>query len=306
MFARLEDLEIFFDVSGSHFGIEGTGLVERPTIIAIHGGLGFDHGYLKPALDQFRDEAQVILVDLRGHGRSSRPPLEACGLEEMADDIAALCTRLGIRRPILFGHSAGGFVALHTVLRHPGLVGGLVLCNSAATRAPVIDEENVPEPTLASRATPEALAVAMRLSSGDLTEETVSAFATIVAPYYAAPDHMAFVTGWLALSTLNQAMLRHFLRSLGPSYDVRMQLGAINVPTLILSGSHDWACTPGASRLLAREIPAATLIRFEESGHFPFHEEPRKFKESVLAFIREYRSGARSDVDDQETYAKAM
>jgi len=136
MFARLEDLEIFFDVSGSKFGLQGAELMERPTIIAIHGGLGFDHGYLKPALDQLRDEAQVIFVDLRGHGRSSRPPLESCGLEEMADDIAGLCTHLGIRRPILFGHAAGGFVALHAVLRHQGLVGGLVLCNSAATRAP--------------------------------------------------------------------------------------------------------------------------------------------------------------------------
>ncbi len=288
MFARLDDLEIFFDVSGSQFGLSDTGWVERPTIIAIHGGLGFDHGYLKPALDLFRDNAQVILVDLRGHGRSSRPPLETCGLEEMADDIAGLCGRLGLRRPILFGHAAGGFVALHTVLRHPGLAGGLILCNSAATRAPVIDDDGVPDPTLASRATPEALAVAMQLSSGNVTEEMVSAFSAIVAPYYAAPANMARVAGWLGLSSLSRAMLRHFFRSIGPSYDVRLNLGAIDVPTLVLSGGHDWACTPGASKLLARSIPAATLIMFEQSGHFPFYEEPRKFEHSMLEFIHGY------------------
>ncbi len=164
MFARIDDLEIFFDVSGSHLGLAGMGSVERPTIIAIHGGLGLDHGYLKPALDLFRDQAQVIFVDLRGHGRSSRPPLETCGLERMADDIADLCGHVGLRGPILFGHAAGGYVALHAILRHPKLAAGLVLCNSAATRTPVGDAEEVSEPTLACRATPEALAIAARVA----------------------------------------------------------------------------------------------------------------------------------------------
>jgi pimeloyl-ACP methyl ester carboxylesterase len=37
---------------------------------------------------------------------------------------------LGIERPVIFGHSAGGFVALHMAVRHPEFVGGLILCDS--------------------------------------------------------------------------------------------------------------------------------------------------------------------------------
>ena len=74
--------------------------------------------------DVFKDIAQIIYVDLRG--RSGRPPLETATLEQMADDVAELISMLGIRMPYVFGDSAGGFVAMHLALRHPGSVAGLI------------------------------------------------------------------------------------------------------------------------------------------------------------------------------------
>lgn len=69
-------------------------------------------------LDPLAAAAQLVFVDLRGQGRSSRPPLATCTLEQMADDVAELCHALGITSPVVFGHSAGGFIALHLALRH--------------------------------------------------------------------------------------------------------------------------------------------------------------------------------------------
>jgi proline iminopeptidase len=83
----------------------------------------------------------------------------------MADDIASLCDPLGVVSPVTFGHSAGGFVALHLALRQPGLASGLILCDTAPTLAPVPDDN--PPPSLMRRTnSTEALAVASKLFGG--------------------------------------------------------------------------------------------------------------------------------------------
>jgi proline iminopeptidase len=49
--------------------------------VVLHGGPGFDQGYLRPGLAPLSSEAQLVFVDLRGQGRSSRPPVQTCTLE---------------------------------------------------------------------------------------------------------------------------------------------------------------------------------------------------------------------------------
>lgn len=277
MQATLNGTELFFDVDGEGFRPEQGALVEKPVLVVIHGGLGFDHGYLKPGLSALRDQAQLIYVDLRGQGRSGRPPLETCTLEQMADDVAALCAYLGVGRVHVFGHSAGGFVAMHLALRHPALVRGLVLCGSSPTVQPIMDDSEEPAPTLASRAGPETMAVAARVFSSDITAESVEAFFREVGPYYAAPAHMDVPPALTALSIASVDMMRHFMTVIAPSYDLRPLLGGVAARTLVLVGKYDWVCPPRASRAIARGIPGAVLVEFDEAGHFPFSETPGAF-----------------------------
>jgi proline iminopeptidase len=137
---------LYFDVEGGELVLDGDELAARPTLIALHGGPGFDHGYLRPGLAPLHADAQVVFVDLRGQGRSAPVPAHECTLEQMADDVAALCRTLGIERPIVFGHSAGGFVALHLALRHRSLLAGLILCHTAPTPASLSDRTRRPAP----------------------------------------------------------------------------------------------------------------------------------------------------------------
>ena len=67
----------------------------------------------------------AVTVDLRGHGRSSKPdgPYD---VPTVADDLAALIGRLGLDRPVVAGQSWGGNVVIELATRHPGLVRGLV------------------------------------------------------------------------------------------------------------------------------------------------------------------------------------
>ena len=287
MQATLNGTEIFFDIDGEGFRPGAGRLIEKPVLVVIHGGLGFDHGYLKPGLSGLRDEAQLLYVDLRGQGRSGRPPLETCTLEQMADDVAALCAYLGLHHVHVFGHSAGGFVAMHMALRHPALVKGLVLCSSSPTVQPIMDDTDEPAPSLASRANPETLAVAARLFGGDISAESVEAFFRHVGPYYAAPAHMDVPPVLTALSIASVDMMRHFMTAVAPSYDLRPRLEQIDTRTLVLVGKHDWVCPPRASRAIARGIPGALLVEFEDAGHFPFSETPGMF----IRVMSEYFSG---------------
>ncbi len=285
MQAKLNGTEIYFDVDGAALETTERGLVERPTLIALHGGPGFDHGYLRPGLGPLRAHAQVVYVDLRGQGRSGRPDVESCTLEQMADDIAALCALLGIEHPLVFGHSAGGFVALHLAIRHPALASGLVLSNTGPTLAPITDGD--PTPMLAARAAPDVVAVAERLFGGDMSPEVLNAFAEKVVPFYAAPSHMDVPARLLGLSIMTTEVTKYFFGKLAPAYDVRAKLGMIGAPTLVVTGAHDWVCPPAAGRAIARGIPGAKLLELTDSGHFGFSEEPDRFLHAVTSFVSE-------------------
>ncbi|RCW81160.1 alpha/beta fold hydrolase [Phyllobacterium bourgognense] len=285
MQATINDTDIFFDVEGSKLRkIEGQ-MFEVPTIIALHGGLGFDHGYLRDGLGRLQDIAQIIYVDLRCQGRSGRPPLETATLEQMADDVAELISMLGIRMPYIFGHSAGGFVAMHLALRHPGSVAGLILTGTSPTVAPIRDEANEPTPALADRALPKTIAVAARIFSGDISAESVTEFFEEVGPYYAAPGNMGLTAILLRATSPNIDMMKHFMTKLAPQYNLTSQLHLITIPTLVLVGAYDWVCPPRASRVIARSISQSKMILFDNSGHFLFSEEPEKFRGVVADFL---------------------
>ncbi len=70
MFVRLGEQRIFFDVVGSKLEADGPRMREKPTLIVMHGGPGFDHTGLRGDFDEFADIAQVVYIDHRGNGRS--------------------------------------------------------------------------------------------------------------------------------------------------------------------------------------------------------------------------------------------
>jgi proline iminopeptidase len=276
---------IYFDIEGTGLKVSNGRLSTKPTIVALHGGLGFDHGYLRPGLSALSEIAQVVYVDLRGQGRSDRPLIDTCSLEQMADDVAALCFFLGIEQPILFGHSAGGFVALHAALRHPKLVKGMILSGSSPSVQPVKDHEAEPAPSLASRAGPEVLAIAGKVFGGDITAETIAAFLEQVGPFYAGPSYTKAVCDLLSLTSVDIEMMKHFMANIAPDYDLVDKLSGIAAPTLVMVGGYDWVCPPRASRAIARGIPGAKLVEFETAGHFVFSEVPAQFFDRVAEFL---------------------
>jgi pimeloyl-ACP methyl ester carboxylesterase len=89
------------------------------TLILLHGGPGFDHTIYKPAFAAVADIAQVVYLDHRGNGRSDPDAHENWNLAQWGDDVRAFCDALEIARPIVYGASFGGMVALAYATRYP-------------------------------------------------------------------------------------------------------------------------------------------------------------------------------------------
>lgn len=126
----------YADVNGVklYYEVHGTG---HPLIL-LHGGLGATSMF-GPNLPALAKGRQVIAVDLQGHGRTAdidRP----ISPELMAGDVAALIEHLKLDRPDLMGYSLGGGVAFFTALRHPELVGKLVIVSTNFKRSGVYPE----------------------------------------------------------------------------------------------------------------------------------------------------------------------
>ncbi|MGH2533849.1 MAG: alpha/beta fold hydrolase [Thermomicrobiales bacterium] len=284
----VNDTELYFDVEGAGLVPDGHTMRERPTILLLHGGPGFDHTGFKPFLSLLADTAQLIYLDQRGQGQSARAPIETCTPEQMADDAVALCRALGIARPVVLGHSYGGFVALHMAIRHPDAVGSLILVDTAAATADMGDAGA----TLQARYGAEARAAAERVFAGDFSEAAMAAFSHLVAPAYVGnPANLEAVSGIWARSSFNPEVASYYFRELAPTYDPRSRLGEIRAPTLVVAGEQDWLTPPSASRVIAAGTPGADLIVIPDVGHFPFAEQPEAF----AAIVRRFLEGVRAE-----------
>ena len=124
-------VQLFVDIEGPAFVPDGPRLREKPTLVLLHGGPGYDHSGFKPAFSRLADIAQVVYYDHRGHGRSSHRPASEWTLDTFADDVVRLCSALGIVKPIVLGQSFGGFVAQRYIARHPAHAAKVVLSSTS-------------------------------------------------------------------------------------------------------------------------------------------------------------------------------
>jgi proline-specific peptidase len=271
------DVRLFVDIDGAKLVPDGMSMRERPTVVVVHGGPGADHTYFKEFYASLTEIAQIVYYDQRGNGRSEDGPRELWTLDQWADDLRALCDVLGIERPVVFGGSFGGFVALNYAIRHPDHPARLVLAVTAAhvhTKRVLAMFERL--------GGAEARAVAERCYA-DPTAENLEAWLRVCGPLYAQrpmpPEIAARVTTRLEVA-------EHFARGEELTFDLRPRLGEIRCPVLLLAGELD----PGVPIEDAEELAAGLrpdlvrFVRFPDAGHMLAAEQP----EAVLSLVREF------------------
>jgi pimeloyl-ACP methyl ester carboxylesterase len=266
---------LWFDVTGPSLVADGPEMRTRPTVLALHGGpAGYDHSYLRPHLDRLADHAQVVFVDLPGHGRSDHLDVARWSLERCADDLRAFCDQVGIERPLLFGHSMGGFVALHYALRHPGHAGGLLLQSTAARHdvSRIVDGYR-------ARFGDELAEIAGRVFGGETASvEEHQRTLAVFGPTLPDGDTVARIIPNLDLAAATPEVGR---------FDVTDELHRIEVPTLVTVGALDPVTPVAAAQEIAEGLTAAScqLEVIEDVGHFPWLDDPDRYWPHVERFL---------------------
>jgi pimeloyl-ACP methyl ester carboxylesterase len=113
----------WLEIHGARLYLEEHG--RGTPLILVHGGLGSGAAW-GPLLPTLVAHHRVLVPDSRGHGRSTNPA-GRLSYPALADDLAALIALLGLESPAMAGWSDGGQIVLELAVRHPGMVGPIVV-----------------------------------------------------------------------------------------------------------------------------------------------------------------------------------
>lgn len=288
MHVDVEGTRLWFDVDGAALVPAGATMRERPTLVLLHGGPGsFDHSYFKPDFGRLADVAQVVYLDLPGHGRSARGDPARWSFELCADAVRAFCDALGIGRPVVYGHSLGGFVAMLYAARHAGHAGALVLQSTMAR----FDLGRIVE-GIRSAGGDEVAATAERVYGGDGESVTAEEWARcwrLFGPWVPGEEEKARTILNPELNAVGLELMRGF--------DVLDQLARIDCPTLVCVGELDPATPVAAAREIADALPAgsARLEVIEGAGHFPWKDAPDRYWPLLSEFVTTTAAGGKID-----------
>lgn len=279
------DVSLFVEVVGTKLEVAAETVVERPTVVLLHGGPAWDHLTLLPEFSALSDVAQLIFYDHRGLGRSDPGDRATWTLSQWAEDLNRLITVLGLGKPIVFGQSFGGMVAQQFAVDYPDAYSGLILSSTAAR----IDLEGI-------------VATFKRLGGEPLS--------TLARAFFTGADPSArdkFLVEGMPFYTRNSApigarspfkpdVLDHFFSATGEAHrmDFRGRVRSIVAPTLIIGGDSDPVVPASAIFELAESFApgVATAKIFDHCGHGPTRDQPEQALQIMRGFIAGLDAGS--------------
>ena len=215
-----------------------------PAVVLLHGGTGtaaHDWGHVLPTLAR---HANVVAMDLRGHGMSADPGLDL-GVTRFGLDVTHVMRSLGIPRAILVGFSVGGNTVLNLITSRPWLASAAIIVGASARGRPerVMEIMNGPWPR-------ELRGLHHSGAEGD-TEHWTRLRDRLAQDW---ADNVRFIdTG----------------------------LDAVGCPVTVVHGADDPIVDPEQARRLVSLLPDARLVEVPATGHQVHREAPEVFIDLV-------------------------
>ena len=263
------------------FRIAGSG----PAILLIHG-IGDNSTTWAGIHAKLAQRFTVVAPDLLGHGKSDKPRADYSAAA-YANGMRDLLSVLDIERVTIIGHSLGGGVAMQFAYQFPHLVDRLILVGAGG----VTKDVNI----------------ALRFASLPMGSEALALLRLpLVLPALQVMGRLAgLMLGSTAIGRDLPNILRilddlpeptasaAFTRTLRAVVDWRGQIVTMldrcylteAIPVQIIWGSEDVVVPVRHAHMAHAAMPGSQLEIFENSGHFPFHDDPARFLDLVHRFI---------------------
>jgi proline iminopeptidase len=281
----------YAQVNGAKLWYESEG--QGDPLVLVPGGPGDAHNIYHPFFSRFADGNRVIYFDAFGVGKSdrARSPKEY-SFQRDVDDLEGLRRALGLARMNLFGHSFGGMVAQAYALKYPQFVERLILMDTFFS-GKMWQANNDNANREIQNQYPEVWQALQELRAEGSRSST--------------PDHQTiydqvpmglfyFYDASKAKNTLfGQGNDEVYYQIVGrdgdfvvggdiAALDFRADLQKLKMPILIVGGRFDRISMPRYAIEYKKYAPQAHFVIMEESGHFPFVEQPEK----TFALLREF------------------
>ncbi len=234
--------------------------IRNKPLVFIHGS-GDTGRVWRPQLDYFGPE-RAFAIDLPGHGqRADTLPSEVSVLDYTRAAHAIIWNELGLRHPIIAGHSLGGAVALTMGLEYGDELGGLILIGTVARL----------------RVHPDLLE-ATRSAPDDASRQLKDlAF---------APSHAETMLDTMIEEQVTPApsMLHRDLAACN-IFDCMARLSDIHLPTLIICGTEDRLTPVKYSQYLHEHIAGSSLRLISNAGHYVMREQPQQVNQAIEEWL---------------------
>ena len=254
-----------------------TGNPSGTPVVLIHGYTDSARDWV-PLMPYLSKQFRLVLVDIRGHGQSSKP--ECCYSRlDFAYDIKLLLDSLGIQRADIVGHSLGSIIAQTFAEYWPEKTGRVVLIASTGGRPPGMAPPKFD------------FTAEIRKLKEPIEPDSPFMIAWWDSPTPVDPDFIrrqrkdaAGIPLRVWLAVLDQGLPSDNLYG-----DLQSTLPKLKAPTLLIWGSKDPIMEEPMRKTLIDALPAAQVQVFDGLGHNPFWEDPA----GVAAVINQFLMAAK-------------
>ncbi|MFH1356401.1 MAG: alpha/beta hydrolase [bacterium] len=270
-------------ITGYEFG-------QGPTCIMPSPGWGISINPYALTLHKLSQNFHLVFMNSRGSGSSDKPKtIRNYTYKEMAADINGVRQYFEKKHVWLMGHSLGGVLAMQNALDYKKNIQGLILLNTYALSDKIYFKDM--EKQLYKRKNETWFDRVMSHEEKTSNLKTNKAFETYILEmlplYFHKLQNFYDNLHYFQKSTYRLHAWRGWEASEQSSVNLLAKLARINTPTLIVSGSNDFVCSPMNSFRIKDKIPHAQLVEISETGHFPWLEKPKEFFTTIRSFMKQ-------------------
>jgi pimeloyl-ACP methyl ester carboxylesterase len=236
------------EVNGIQVWYAEFGPADGKPVIMLHGGLG-NSDYFGNQVPVLAKKYRVIVMDSRGHGRSTRDP-QPYGYDLMAEDVIGLLDFLKVPKAAVVGWSDGAILGLDIAIHHPDRITKLFAFAANSDPSGVAD-----------------------ISNSKVFNAYIERAGQEYAKISPTPDEYNAFVDQIGKMWASQ-----------PSF-TKAQLAGITTPTWIVDGDHDEAIKRENTEFMASTIPGAGLLILPQVSHFAFLQDPVGFNVLLLHFL---------------------